>query len=39
MDAVEAEVVRTAKSRLESAGFELLSFRLTDCSVTQQSFD
>jgi hypothetical protein len=39
MDAVEEEVARTAKSRLESAGFELLSFRLSQCSIAEQIFD
>jgi SPFH domain / Band 7 family len=39
MDAVEEEIARTAKSRLESAGLELLSCKLPQCSVTQQIFD
>src|SRR6202050_4791837 len=38
-DALEEEIARTAKSRLESAGFELLSFRLPQCFVTEQIFD
>ena len=38
-DAVEAEIAHTAKSRLESAGFELLSFRLPQYFVTEQIFE
>jgi SPFH domain / Band 7 family len=37
--AIEEEIVRIAKSRLETAGFELLSFRLSQCSVTEQISD
>jgi hypothetical protein len=38
-DAVVEDIMRTAKSRLESAGFELLAFRLSQCSVAEQTFD
>jgi hypothetical protein len=39
LDAIEQEIVRTAEARLETAGFELLSFRLSQCSVTERIFD
>jgi hypothetical protein len=38
-DAVAAQIVERAKPRLIAAGFELLSFRLTQIGVTQRAFD
>lgn len=38
-DAVAAQIVERAKPRLAAAGFELLSFRLTQMAVTQRAFD
>jgi regulator of protease activity HflC (stomatin/prohibitin superfamily) len=35
-DAVVEQIINRARPRLEVAGFELLSFRLTDLSVAQQ---
>jgi len=38
-DAIEKEIMSTSSSRLETAGFELLSFRLSQCSITEQIID
>ncbi|HTZ72506.1 MAG TPA: SPFH domain-containing protein [Candidatus Aquilonibacter sp.] len=38
-DALAAQIVERAKPRLAAAGFELLSFRLTQMAVTQRTFD